>query len=317
MALDKSLEVLPELTCWEVKDIRNLEEIRDKAANYLEPIMNIADQNDDGVISVKDLDAIKIGLSELVHLFTEVFKLIDYNGDGVLDVPGDGPGFQFIFFQDYALSHFDVNQDGKIDVKDWYIKIQADRMRGLFPHIVTQIINGIDRDGNGKVEQNELVNFIKNLFNVIDTHGDGYITEDDVFNTLRDRGINSTKVEAMQSYFNEIREWSKEVIMTTADQILKELDTNKDKTLTREELYETRDDLFAGRRFYKFRIGKFPHHPDILNPRHSSTRYENLGYNFLAVAASILGDAACSCNVPSAEPALADDDCIGLACMGM
>lgn len=231
-----------------------LEEIRDKAAtDFLEEYFDLYDMDGDGELTVDDIlpQNMRFSRSDLIAAITKVFAAIDLDGDGVLNLGTDIPGLgaSILDSRRPRRYRFDKNGDGKITMKD------MDGMRGMGGfNILARLSKDIDLNQDGKVGLEELLNFVQHVFNWLDRNDDDNISVDDVVKRINDIGVPLDKVEAMEVYIVSLSTFYKETYTRMVDQFVKEVDENKDGSLSRQELYGVRKDLFQGNGFYKFRM---------------------------------------------------------------
>jgi len=248
------------------------EEIRDKAASYIDTLFNLVDFNEDGKIRIIDFDSPKIARAAIMKVVTEAFNAIDLDGDESINLGTDIPGGRGA----------DLNEDGILNLKDAYLHIDSPYSE-LGGYLLARLSRNIDKNQDGQVELGELLNFVNNLFSIVDQNDDGYVGTDDVFKIFRDEAVvPEDQVGAMEAYLKKLPTFTSETFKKIADQVLKELDENRNQQISREELYGARVDFFRGRGFYRFRLGGLPTMPML------SRKADDI--NPLAILAGILDD---------------------------
>jgi len=257
----------------------SVDEIYTKANEYLELIFNTVDLNDDGFISIDIINgyAIRLSLEEILSIFEKVFEAFDLRGEKQMNVAYDMP---FIGDEFQAL---DYNFDGKVNLQDAYIALRSGHYNALIPYILAQLSRTLDTDQDGIVHLAELTDFLTRIFSTFDMNGDEYITLQDAFDFLKNQNVAVGQFDPIVVYVESVFQFFVIQYIKVADQFLEEVDGDGDGELSREDLYNVRSDLFAGRGHFRFNLGEIPYPPRDL------WRFETYP-DPLAMVASVLDD---------------------------
>lgn len=237
----------------------SFEELRDKASSYLEPIFKIADQNDDGVISLDDMQITTFNLrrQEILKIFDKAFDIVDiekkHNIDMMYDIPMN--------YGDYL----DDNFDGQLNLKDIYSAIRHNSYILLELYILSQVSRNLDRNQDGIIHHHEMTSFVDTLYNVTDMNGDGVLTPDDAYTLLEEHGISIDDVDTMKTLSGEFISFFRREYKNVADTFLVNVDDDQNNEMSLQELIGLRDDIFSARTEpYRYNYERMPEAPRSL-----------------------------------------------------
>lgn len=171
------------------------------------------DANQDGKISLEDFK-LNLNIGPVQNLMLELFDDITL-GDGELDL------FKIISFgldADFdEMDKMDKNRDKKITAADLFLLSEPLFMdaREKVDFLLPLLSQKLDKNQDGKIQREELTQFIEEMFNQLDMDKNGAITLEDVYSLLRDNGMDCLQVGALRSYIkifietveSEIREF--------------------------------------------------------------------------------------------------------------
>ena len=199
-----------------------------------------------------------------MNFVTEVFNAIDLDRDESLNLGTDIPVLGKLtasgntsYPRRRGPGRADQNGDGILNLKDVYLHIDRP-YSGMGGYLLARLSKNIDKNQDGQVELGELLNFVNTVFRIVDQNDDEHVAADDVFKIFVNNGVPEHDVAVMKTFWKSLLTFFSETFMQVADQFLKELDGDRDHRIAREELYGIHQDMFQGRGFYTFRIGKFP-----------------------------------------------------------
>jgi Ca2+-binding EF-hand superfamily protein len=237
----------------------SFEELRDKASSYLGPIFKILDQNDDGVISLDDLQAttFKLGRNEILDVFGRAFDALDMESKNAIDMMYDLP-----FVGDLNL---DDNFDGKLNLRDIYGAFRRERYIGFELYILAQVSRNLDKNQNGIIHRQEMTEFLDTLFNVTDSNNDGFLSAEDVYTIMQELPMRIDTVHAIKAYFGQLILYFRGEYSNIADKFLVNVDEDENNEMSLEELIGVREDLLTSRsEKYRYRPIRFPEPPRSL-----------------------------------------------------
>jgi Ca2+-binding EF-hand superfamily protein len=167
-----------------------LEELAAKGKDMLTKALQFLDANQDGQISLEDFN-LNLTLGPIQNLILELFDEITL-GQGELELFkmkmwGQDAGF--------GLEDFDKNSDKKITAADLFMDA---REKAVF--LLPMLSQKLDKNQDGKIQREELTQFIEEMFDQLDMDKNGAISLEDVYSLLLDNGLDCLQVGALRSY---------------------------------------------------------------------------------------------------------------------
>ena len=174
-----------------------LEELATKAKEIMTKILEVFDGNEDKKISLEDFTSPHFWVGSIQNLTIEIFDDLTA-GEGELDlydmklveedmtrIWGDG------------LKGLDKNKDMKLNAADVFRRIDS-REKAIF--LLPMLSQKLDKNQDGKIQREELTQFIDEMFNFLDMDKDRALTPEDAYILLRKYGLDCLQVGALRSY---------------------------------------------------------------------------------------------------------------------
>jgi len=219
----------------------SFEEIRNKSMDCLQTMFNLADQNDNGEISINDINEIRIAHSEIMEIFEHAFEIIDKgtNGENEINIAHDVPVLG------KYVQEFDLNADGKITIKDAYMAMEEKCHPGsnrLLYYNLAQISKNVDKNQNGILHHDEIMEFVKRVLKVIDRNNNTYVDEEDAYAFIQDKhdSVPEFEIESIKDFVRGLKDFVKSEFSKLANKILEEVDEDGNGAISQEELNNVR-----------------------------------------------------------------------------
>merc|ERR1719186_2266030 len=155
-----------------------MEEIATKGKELMKNILDFLDENQDVKISLEDID-LHLSIGPIQNLVSELFDDVTA-GEGELDlykikIAGqDLSKLDSLFPFEDRLKDLDHNEDGKLNAAD--IFFHGGRQQSQVNFLIPLLSEKLDRNQDGKIQREELRQFIDEMFNQIDLDKDGALT---------------------------------------------------------------------------------------------------------------------------------------------
>jgi Ca2+-binding EF-hand superfamily protein len=174
-----------------------LAEIATKGKELMTMILEFLDENQDGKISLEDID-LHLSIGPIQNLVSELFDDVT-DGEGELDLYDIKIAGQDMtkFFGD-GLKNLDHNEDGKLNAADIFSRWRQQDSQVNF--LIPLLSEKLDKNQDGKIQREELRQFIDEMFNQLDMDNDDAITLEDVYSLLRENGLDCLQVGALRSF---------------------------------------------------------------------------------------------------------------------
>lgn len=143
------------------------------------------DKDEDGFLTVRemlgDVEAVvKAADDRAAEVVKEEFGILDRNDDGVLDKDELGEKWA------HLLDNGDADKDGKLTLEEFKATRRPAPEEGARGQR-GNIIERLDKDGDGKISKEEAPARLKERFDDIDENGDGFIDQEELEKALRAR----------------------------------------------------------------------------------------------------------------------------------
>merc|ERR1719186_1629489 len=171
-----------------------LEELATKGKELVKKILEFLDENQDGKISLEDI-ILHLEIGPIQNLVLELFD----------DVTAGGGEFDLYFMkvagQDMTKYWFpyeyDDNRDAKLNAADIFSFLDSGT-KATF--LLPMLSKKLDKNQDGKIQREELRQFVDDLFNQLDMDKDGVLTLEDVYSIGQENGMDCFQVGALRTY---------------------------------------------------------------------------------------------------------------------
>ena len=232
--------------------------------NDLKPLINqilsmyfkISDQNEDGLISLSDID-FNVQWEDVTNILEFIKQKYLPNGD-------------------LNLNHFlipfglDLNGDGVMNNFDYYLATFDRRYTDYWSVIAGKVLRLLDQDQDGVYKFDDLKNFVVTFWSFLDANHDMNLSLDDGLLLLKNTlGVNQDKISTLEGYLNYVKSFIKGEALRVIEFVFKGIDRNGDDQITIEELYQMPEvcffDPYENRGNECFDFSRFPDTPESLD----------------------------------------------------
>jgi len=238
------------------KDNRlSMDDLKPLLNQILSMYFKICDQNEDGLISLDDID-FNVQWPDIKNIL-DVIKQYLPNGELNLN---------------HLLIPFglDLNRDGVMNNFDLYLATFAGRDTNSLSVIIAKVLRLLDQDQDGVYKFDDIRNFVVTWWNFLDANYDFNLSLDDGLLLLKNKlGVDPNKITSLEGYINYIKTFIKDEALRMIKFVFKGIDKNEDEQLTIEELYQMPKLCFfapyENRCNERFDFRRFPHTPESLD----------------------------------------------------
>jgi len=160
-------------------------------------ILEFLDENQDGKISLEDIN-LHLSVGPIKNLVLELFDDVTA-GHGEFDIYNmKVAGRDMTKILGHRFFHdMDSNGDEKVNTADVFQYLYP---RSKVTYLLPLVSLKLDKNQDGKIQREELRQFIDDMFNEVDMDKNGAITLEDAYILLRENGLNCLQVGALRSY---------------------------------------------------------------------------------------------------------------------